>query len=207
MKSASIADQGINCDLVNHNVTEKIETLWKKIETIFLDTNIQRQYYLSGRGVDPLLFIRALKIQSERCNLYSYRSIRTGQYQSYFSIIQSEIPKMQATGSHIVILDGTADLSIDYKQDGIYTCAEVCKPYIRELRNLTIILVECETTKCKLQKRDSKLLDLFMQYIRNDSKSTSICCFSYKDLIKIDADEDRKADSEESKATTKKKEP
>ena len=184
-------------DKKSKSISEIICDFSDAMKKLITQKETQRQFYRFSKATEHVLFIRALNTLNEHYDLYSYRSIITGKYQSYFSVIQSEIPKMQATGSRIVILDGTADLSIDYNQDGIYINNEACKPYVRKLANLTIVLVECKTTKHKLQRRDNKLLKLFIDYMNKDAGSSSVCCFSYKDLLKMNESEKLNDDSEE----------
>ena len=138
------------------------------------------------KNVDLLALTRAMHLNDNFCQLFSYRGAKTGKYECYFSVIQSEIPKMQRTGSHVVILDGTACMSLDYKQDGLCIDTENCEPYIRKLPNLTLVLVECDTTKNRLTRKNKKILDCYIQDIKKDSGAKSVCCFSYKDLMNLD---------------------
>ncbi len=128
--------------------------------------------------------LRGVHIFNTKSALYSYRSQRTGKYESYILPTVSEVENLKQLQTKIIILDGTCDLAIDYyNQPSLRIEDDVCKPYIRKLSNLTIILVKEFASKKKLIKQSVKRFKRFAQFIRNDSHCENVYVFSHKQIV------------------------
>ena len=134
---------------------------------------------------DAVSFLRAFLPLPYRSRLYSFRSKESGEYKSYYTIVESEQSKYQNIPAKCVILDGTADLSMDYNANWIYVDTEVAKPYIRKMPNLKLILVNEATSKKTLLSRDAKRLSRFINYVKKESLKNDVCIFTYKDILQV----------------------
>lgn len=89
-------------------------------------------------------------------------------YDNYFTVLKNNIDKLTAVDAKIYILDGTADISPEYKLKKINIID--CSKFKRDLSELTINLVDVNTSKERLTKAGNKtenLIKTLVSYIHS----------------------------------------
>lgn len=101
------------------------------------------------------------------------------QYNNYFTLLIDNADKLTKTGAKIYVLDGTSDISPDYRQP--YVNIIDCKEFLPSLEHLTINIVNISTSKNRFRKPDKeKYIEAIADYIevlQNDG-----IIFTYKEL-------------------------
>lgn len=89
-------------------------------------------------------------------------------YDNYFTVLKNNIDKLTAVDAKVYILDGTADISPEYKLKKINIID--CSKFKRDLSKLTINIVDVNTSKERLTKAGSKtenLIKTLVSYIHS----------------------------------------
>lgn len=87
-------------------------------------------------------------------------------YENYFTVFIDNKDKMINTGAKIYVLDGTADISSDYKVS--YVNLIDCSKFLLPLDKLTINCVNIPTSRNKFNKPDkNKYIDCIADYIKS----------------------------------------
>lgn len=115
------------------------------------------------KAIDKLLIdgaITSQKVKSKSSNQ---------DYQNYFTVVTNNIDKLINVGAKVFVMDGTADISPEYKLN----CVNMidCTPFKRDLNKLTINIVNVNTSKGKLTTKGSKtdnLIKSIIDYIKSD---------------------------------------
>lgn len=84
-------------------------------------------------------------------------------YDNYFTVLKNNIDKLTAVNAKVYILDGTADISPEYKLKKINIID--CSEFKRDLSKLTINIVDVNTSKERLTKAGSKTENLIKTLI------------------------------------------
>lgn len=100
---------------------------------------------------DALKLFRAYRYMGREGALYSYCNKSSGWKQNGFTVLMNNRNKLEGLGTKVVILDGTADISFDYRQEYLHMID--CSKYRRKIPNLHIHIVNAKTSKTTL--RDS----------------------------------------------------
>jgi len=117
------------------------------------------------QAIDKLLIdgaITSQKVKSKSSNQ---------EYQNYFTVVINNVDKLINVGAKVFVMDGTADISPEYKLN----CVDMidCTPFKRNLSELTINIVNVNTSKGKLTQKGSKtdnLIKSIIDYIKSDPK-------------------------------------
>lgn len=115
------------------------------------------------KAIDKLLIdgaITSQKVKSKSSNQ---------EYQNYFTVVINNIDKLINVGAKVFVMDGTADISPEYKLN----CIDMidCTQFERDLSKLTINIVNVNTSKGKLTTKGSKtdnLIKSIIDYIKSD---------------------------------------
>lgn len=89
-------------------------------------------------------------------------------YDNYFTVLKNNIDKLTAVNAKVYILDGTADISPEYKLKKINIVD--CSEFKRDLSNLTINIVDVNTSKERLTKSGNKtenLIKTLVSYVHS----------------------------------------
>jgi len=78
----------------------------------------------------------------------SRKSKDGSKYEKYFTVVIDNNDKLINVGANVVVFDGTADIHPDYDLD--YIEMVDCSQYKRKLNNLSINIIDCNTSKSKL---------------------------------------------------------
>ena len=143
----------------------------------------RREIYKADRNVDPVKIARGFYLRKTKATLFcSYPGANSSTVR-YFSTIESEKPKLTDIDAKVIILDGTADITLDYQQDYLKFDYEDCKPYDRKINNLHIRIVKYHFSRTHAQTVTSKQFRLIEKFVQEDSKTETICIFTYKCLL------------------------
>ncbi len=110
---------------------------------------------------------------------------KSGQeYKNYFTVVTNNADKLIDIGAKVFVLDGTADISPEYK----LKCVNMvnCKQFSRDLSKLTINIVNVNTSKTKLEQNDEKtrkLIKKIIEYIQSEP-ITFDTVFTYQSIEK-----------------------
>ena len=115
------------------------------------------------KAIDKLLIdgaITSQKVKSKSSNQ---------EYQNYFTVVTNNIDKLINVGAKVFVMDGTADISPEYKLN----CVNMidCTPFRKDLSKLTINIVNVNTSKGKLTTKGNKtdnLIKSIIDYIKSD---------------------------------------
>lgn len=118
------------------------------------------------KAIDKLLIdgaITSQKVKSKSSNQ---------DYQNYFTVVTNNIDKLINIGAKVFVMDGTADISPEYKLN----CVDLidCTPFNRDLSKLTINIVNVNTSKGKLTQKGSKtdnLIKSIIDYIKSQPQN------------------------------------
>lgn len=121
-------------------------------------------------------FITSQKTKSKRTNNEYQR------YNNYFTVVTNNTDKLLNIGAKVFVLDGTADISPEY----MLNCVNMvdCKDFKKDLSNLTITIVNVNTSKGRLLKNDEKtnnLIQTIIDYIKALPLNIDTV-FTYKDI-------------------------
>lgn len=121
-------------------------------------------------------FITSQKTKSKRTNNEYQR------YNNYFTVVTNNTDKLLNIGAKVFVLDGTADISPEY----MLNCVNMvdCKDFKKDLSNLTINIVNVNTSKDRLLKNDEKtnnLIQAIIDYIKALPLNIDTV-FTYKDI-------------------------
>ena len=88
-------------------------------------------------------------------------------YNNYFTVVTNNADKLINIGAKVFVLDGTADISPEYR----LKCIQMvnCSRFKRDLSKLTINIVNVNTSKDRLLKNDektNKLIQTIIDYIK-----------------------------------------
>ena len=75
----------------------------------------------------------------------------TGRYDSQMGVIFNDVQKLTDAPAPVVILDGTGDVSPEYRTDGFVIDTEMGEGFRRNLFNLHITFVDMNTSKARLE--------------------------------------------------------
>lgn len=89
--------------------------------------------------------ITSQKIKSKKSNQ---------EYKNYFTVVTNNIDKLIDIGAKVFVLDGTADISPEYRLK--YVKIINCSQFNRDLSKLTINIVNVNTSKDKLTRKSDK---------------------------------------------------
>lgn len=151
--------------------------------------NELNSFHKSGEFVDIYSIVRAVMQLLFDGALLHFRKLKSGVIKYSFSILLHSIQNYRDISSKVIILDGTADLSVEYE---VYSdCLDIrpCDDYKRELSRLHICIYQGPTGKTRLQynlELREKLLAKINEYQRNiylQAKEQPVI-FSYKMLKK-----------------------
>lgn len=139
----------------------KFNTLISKYKTLLRRYNPEVLKDL--KAIDKLLIdgaITSQKVKSKSSNQ---------EYQNYFTVVINNVDKLINVGAKVFVMDGTADISPDYKLN----CVDMidCTPFKRDLSKLTINIINVNTSKGKLTTKGSKtdnLIKSIIDYIKSD---------------------------------------
>lgn len=93
-------------------------------------------------------------------------------YQNYFTVVINNVDKLINVGAKVFVLDGTADISPEYKLN----CVDMidCTPFKKDLSKLTIDIINVNTSKGKLSSKGSKtdnLIKSISDYIKSQPQN------------------------------------
>ena len=140
-------------------------------EATFNDLVKKYKYQLRKNNIDILKNIEAInkllidgavtsqKIKSKKINQ---------EYKNYFTVVTNNADKLVNIGAKVFVLDGTADISPEYRLKCINMVD--CSRFNRDLSNLTINIVNINTSKDRLTKKDDKtehLIQTIIDYIKS----------------------------------------
>lgn len=128
------------------------------------------------KAIDKLLIDGAITSQKVKSKSSSQ------EYQNYFTVVTNNIDKLINVGAKVFVMDGTADISPDYKLN----CVDMidCTPFKRDLSKLTINIVNVNTSKGKLTQKGTKtdnLIKSIIDYIKSDPQDYNVV-FSYQSI-------------------------
>lgn len=87
-------------------------------------------------------------------------------YENYFAVLIDNKDKMIASGAKIYVLDGTSDISPDYKVS--YVNLIDCSNFLLPLDKLTINCINISTSRIRFDKPDkNKYIDCIADYIKS----------------------------------------
>lgn len=132
--------------------------------------------------------------------LYGFRASSTGQYENAFTVLMNNKYKLIDIGAKVVVLDGTAELSMDYRQD--YLHFKDCSDFDRELPQLHVKMVNLPgSSKANLTKRleDENFRNSIISYVRKHSENDECVYFTYKDVADLFAEETDDEEKNENK--------
>lgn len=148
----------------------------------FIELIEKYRLYLKGYP-DVIDNIRALKklliegaITSQKIRNKKDRE----KYGNYFTVILNNSDKLINLGAKVFVLDGTADISPEYDLKCVSKVD--CSQFHRDLSNLTINIVNVNTSKDKLTKggdKTNRLLQAIVDYIKSLPITTNTI-FTYK---------------------------
>ena len=129
-------------------------------------------------AVNKLFFdgiITSQKIKSKKSNQ---------EYKNYYTVVTNNIDKLINIGAKVFVLDGTADISPEYQ----LKCVNMinCNRFKRDLSKLTINLVNVNTSKDKLTKKDDKTeryIKTIIDYIKSQPINIDTL-FTYQSIEK-----------------------
>ena len=118
------------------------------------------------QAIDKLLIdgaITSQKVKSKSSNQ---------EYQNYFTVVINNIDMLINVGAKVFVMDGTADISPEYKLN----CIDMidCTQFERDLSKLTINIVDVNTSKGKLTQKGSKtdnLIKSITDYIKSQPQN------------------------------------
>lgn len=89
------------------------------------------------------------------------------EYKNYFTVVTNNIDKLINVGAKVFVLDGTADISPEYR----LKCVNMidCTPFKRDLSNLSINIVNINTSKDRLinnGNKSIKTISAIIDYIK-----------------------------------------
>ncbi|MBE7055839.1 MAG: hypothetical protein E7388_00150 [Ruminococcaceae bacterium] len=104
------------------------------------------------------------------------------EYNKYFTVIVNHVNKLFEINAKIYVLDGTADISPEYQ----LKCFELinCDNFQRDLSNLTINIIDVNTSKERLTKLGAKsdsLITTIIDYVKSLPQNIDTV-FTYKDI-------------------------
>ena len=128
------------------------------------------------QAIDKLLIDGAITSQKVKSKLSNQ------EYQNYFTVVINNIDKLIDVGAKVYVMDGTADISPEYKLN----CVDMidCTPFKKDLSKLTINIVNVNTSKGKLTTKGSKtdnLIKSIIDYIKSDPQAYNTV-FTYQSI-------------------------
>ncbi len=152
----------------------KFNTLISKYKTLLRRYNPEVLKDL--KAIDKLLIDGAITSQKVKSKSSSQ------DYQNYFTVVTNNIDKLIDVGAKVFVMDGTADISPEYKLN----CVDMidCTPFKRDLSKLTINIVNVNTSKGKLTSKSSKtdnLIKSIIDYIKSDPQDYNTI-FTYQSI-------------------------
>lgn len=115
-------------------------------------------------AINKLLFDGAMTSQK----IKSKKSNSSQEYKNYFTVVINNADKLVNIGAKVFVLDGTADISPEYKLKCINMVD--CTEFQRDLSNLTINIVNVNTSKDRLTRKGDKteiLIQAIIDYIKS----------------------------------------
>lgn len=142
----------------------KFKTLISKYKVLLRRYNPEALKDL--QAIDKLLIDGAITSQKVKSKSSSQ------DYQNYFTVVINNIDKLINVGAKAFVMDGTADISPEYKLN----CVDHidCTPFKRDLSKLTINIVNVNTSKGKLTQKGSKtdnLIKSIIDYIKSQPQN------------------------------------
>ena len=154
-------------------------------EAFSLYINLHRGKIMKTNQIDPSKIVRAFKLLRARGTLFCMRPQPNGSKISYYSTIENEKAKIADTGAKVIILDGTADITLDYHQDYLRFDYEDCKLYDRKIPNLHIKLVKYQFSRKYARTINIQKFKQLEDIVRKDSGADEVCIFTYKAVLKM----------------------
>ncbi len=151
--------------------------------------NELNRYRKSGDFVDIYSIVRAVEQLLYRGALFQFRKLKNNTVKYSFSMLLQSIENYYDTTSKVIILDGTANLSVEYLVYKDYLDIRPCDKYRRDLSKLNINVLRAPTGKTRL-KYDFDLRDNLLgrineyQSIIQKQTGEQPVIFSYKFLRK-----------------------
>lgn len=145
--------------------------------------------YGAKKNVDIMGNINHVQQLRDFGGMYSCRLKKSGEYVKSITVTINNLHRLihlmdeNGDGLKVYILDGTADLSPDYRQYGIDIIE--CSAYYRDISNLTINIIDINTSKNALNnyKANSEEITEIKKQIQPNS-----LVISYMDYVDIFAD-------------------
>lgn len=104
-------------------------------------------------------------------------------YENYFTVLIDNKNKMISSGAKVYVLDGTADVSPDYKVS--YVNLINCSEFLLPLNKLIINCVNLSTSRIRFDKPDkNKYIDCIAEYIKSLPAKTD-AVFTYQKIESI----------------------
>lgn len=110
------------------------------------------------------------------------RKLASGQYSNYFIVTSDNKNKLLDIGADVYILDGTADLSPEYRVH--YVNMVDCSDYLVRLDNLTINIVDIPTSRRVIEGRSEKAIGTtksIIDYLKSMPQDIRVI-FTYKSI-------------------------
>ncbi len=130
----------------------------------------------------PLELLHALIQMRNKGALYCYSKNHEWP-QNNFAVLTNNREKLDKIGAKVVILDGTADLSLDYRQEYLHPHMIDCSKYRRKIPNLHIHIVNAKTSKTTfLSSIPKNVIDPIKKYVEKHESCTEFPIFTHKVL-------------------------
>lgn len=105
----------------------------------------------------------------------------TGRYDSQMGVIFNDVQKLTDAPAPVVILDGTGDISPEYRMDGFVIDKEMGEGFRRNLCNLHITFVDMNTSKARLgSPSGGGELESMIEFLAEKCGGASAAVFTYE---------------------------
>lgn len=149
----------------------------------FYDTIKKYNDKLRKYNLDSLKDIKALRklLTYGAMTSQKVKTKKTNQrYKNYFTVVTNNVDKLIDIGAKVFVLDGTADISPEYR----LKCVNMvnCSQFKRDLSNLTINIVNVNTSKDRLTRKGEstdRLIRTIISYIKSQPVNINTV-FTYK---------------------------
>ena len=169
--------QAIIREYEQQNINGKLET-WHYKENDAISDNDERfinlinQYRLNLQKYDINSYkniLAIIQIVYEGATFTSYKvksRAKEQKYENYFTVLMDNKTKLTNTGAKIYILDGTSDISPEYKIS--YVNLIDCSKFLLPLNKLIINCINLSTSRTRFDKADkNKYIECIADYIKS----------------------------------------
>lgn len=189
LQSALQANERENTDykreryfLANREITPALKYVEPFYDLVNKDSNIRKINSYNPTVTKDLESVHRIFTEAAIVSQKIKGKSKDNKYDNYYMVVIDNLPKLIGIGAKVYVLDGTADISPEYQ---IGYCNLVnCSQFRRDLSNLTIKIVDTNTSKTKLTKRESgKHVDAIIDSVKAMPEPYQVA-FTYKDISK-----------------------